>query len=134
MQQAARGDGADRGAPALPGEAGAVTAAASARRGPCRPRAARIRALMTLGLPRLDKAVLLGPAAMARAAARGARRPEERWLLHQPRPVRTSYVRQVLEAAGERNAEEVWMLRQPKAVRERYIREVLRVTDRAAAP
>ena len=53
---------------------------------------------MALGLPRLDKAVLLGPARVARAAARGAGRPEERWLLHQPRPVRASYVEQVLEA------------------------------------
>ena len=81
---------------------------------------------MALGLPRMDKAALLAPAALARAAARGARRPEERWLLHQPRQVRTSYVQQVLEAADERNAEEVWMLRQPKAVRDSYIREVLR--------
>lgn len=46
----------------------------------------RIRGLMALGLPRMDKAVLLAPAAMARAAAYGARRPEERWLLHQARP------------------------------------------------
>jgi hypothetical protein len=37
---------------------------------------------MGLGLPRMDKAVLLAPAAMARVAAHGARRPEERWLLH----------------------------------------------------
>jgi len=81
---------------------------------------------MALGLPRLDKAVLLGPARVARAAARGAGRPEERWLLHQPRPVRANYVRQVLEAEDEPNAEEVWMLRQSQAVRESYIRDVLR--------
>jgi len=74
----------------------------------------------------MDKAVLLGPAAMARAATHSARRPEQRWLLCQPRPVRTSYARQVLEAADERHAEEVWLLRQRKAVRESYIREVLR--------
>jgi len=82
--------------------------------------------LMGFGLPRMDKAVLLAPAAIAGAAARGARRPEERWLLKQPRPVRTSYVQQVLDASDERNAEEVWMLRQTRAVRESYIREVLR--------
>jgi len=84
-------------------------------------------ALMALGLPRMDKAVLLAPAAMARAAAYATQRPEERWLLHQPRPVRTSYVQQVLEPADEpQDIKEVWMLRQPKPVRESYIREVLR--------
>jgi len=40
-------------------------------------------ALMALRLPSMDKAALLAPAAVARVAARGARRPEERWLLHQ---------------------------------------------------
>ena len=83
-------------------------------------------ALMALRLPSMDKAALLAPAAVARVAALGARRPEERWLLHQPRPVRASYVHQVLEAEDAPNAEEVWMLRQPKAVRESYIRDVLR--------
>lgn len=82
-------------------------------------------ALMALRLPSMDKAALLAPAAVARVAARGARRPEERWLLHQARPVRTSYVAQVLESPGEPNVEDVWMLRQPKPVRESYIREVL---------
>ena len=81
---------------------------------------------MALGLPRIDKAVLLAPAALARAAATRAAEPEERWLLRQPRKVRTSYVKNVLEAEDEPNAEEIWMLRQPKAVRESYIREVLR--------
>ena len=85
---------------------------------------------MGLGLPRMDKAVLLGPAALARAAARAASKPEERWLLRQPRRVRASYVKKVLDAEDEPNAEEIWMLRQAKAVRESYIREVLR-SDRA---
>ena len=74
----------------------------------------------------MDKAVLLGPTALARAAALAARQPEERWLLRQPRRVRASYVTDVLEAADQPNAEEIWMLRQAKAVRESYIREVLR--------
>lgn len=75
--------------------------------------------------PALDKAVLLGPAAVARAAARYATEPEERWLLCQPRKVRASYVQEVLNKAGDPNAEEIWMLRQPEAVRESYIQEVL---------
>ena len=73
----------------------------------------------------MDKAVLLGPTALARAAALAARQPEERWLLRQPRQVRASYVKDVLEADGRPNAEEIWMLRRSKAVRESYIREVL---------
>ena len=77
-------------------------------------------------VPRIDKAVLLGPAALARAAATRATEPEERWLLRQPRSVRVSYVRKVLDNEEEPNAEEIWMLRQSKAVRESYIREVLR--------
>jgi hypothetical protein len=73
----------------------------------------------------MDKAVLLGPTALTRAAAMAAREPEERWLLRQPRRVRTSYVSAVLDAEGKPNAEEIWMLRQSKGVRESYIREVL---------
>ncbi len=80
---------------------------------------------MTLGFPRMDKAVLLGPAALARMAARRASEPEARWLLQQTRGVRASYVREILEAEGEANAQEIWMLRQLKAVRESYIRDVL---------
>lgn len=81
---------------------------------------------MAPGLPRMGKAVLLAPAALARAAVLAASEPEERWLLRQPRPVRASYVKDVLEARDEPNAEEIWMLRRSKAVRESYIREVLR--------
>lgn len=73
----------------------------------------------------LDRAVLLSPAPVARAAARTARALEERWLLRQPRAVRASYVREVLDA-DDPNAEEIWMLRRSKAVRESYIKEVLR--------
>ncbi len=80
---------------------------------------------MAPALPRVDKAVLLAPAALARAAALAASQPEERWLLRQPRRVRASYVKEVLEG-DEPNAQEIWMLRRSKAVRESYIREVLR--------
>ena len=81
---------------------------------------------MPSNLPGIDRAVLMGPRAVARAAARYATEAEERWLLCQPREVRASYVRQVLDARDP-NAEEIWMLRQPEPVRESYIREVLRV-------
>lgn len=82
---------------------------------------------MLPALPRIDRTVLLAPAAVARAAALATSAPEERWLLKQPRRVRASYVKKVLDAETEPNAEEIWMLRQSKAVRESYIREVLDV-------
>jgi len=74
----------------------------------------------------MDKVALLAPTMVARTAARYARRREERWLLRQPRAVRTSYVRVVLDADSEPKADEIWMLRQAQPVRESYIREVLR--------
>jgi hypothetical protein len=47
----------------------------------------------------LQKQVLLGPAPLRRAAAARAKRPEVAWLLRQPRHVRESYVREVLDNA-----------------------------------
>lgn len=73
----------------------------------------------------LERAVLLAPDRVARAAAARAARPEERWMLLQPRAVRESYVRQVLAARDHRRAREIWMLRQPDPVRESYVRDVL---------
>jgi hypothetical protein len=90
-----------------------------------RPELTPRKSLTARGRPFVDRAVLLAPAAVARTAASRARRPEERWLLRQPRSVRASYVREVLDSRGRANAEEIWMLRQSKAVRESYIREVL---------
>jgi hypothetical protein len=81
---------------------------------------------MALGLPKLDKAVLQGPDAVARAAASRTQDPQKRWLLRQARAVRSSYARNVLDGPGQPSADEIWMLRQPKPVRESYIREVLR--------
>jgi hypothetical protein len=69
--------------------------------------------------------VLRAPALVRRAAARQARDPVEQWMLRQPRPVRASYVAEVLEKGGDERLAEVWMLRQPEAVRESYINEVL---------
>ncbi len=83
------------------------------------------RVTMALGFPRIDKAALLSPTALAHAAALRAKKPEERWLLRQPRRVRASYVRKVLEAEDVPNAQEMWLLRQATAVMESYISEVL---------
>jgi hypothetical protein len=74
----------------------------------------------------LQKRVLLGPAPLRRAAAARALRPEEAWMLRQPRSVRRSYAAQVLDGHGDLELlAEIWMLRQPEHVRESYIREVL---------
>ena len=74
----------------------------------------------------LQKRVLLGPAPLRRAAAARALRPDEAWMLSQPRAVRQSYAAQVLDGKGDLELlAEIWMLRQPEEVRESYIREVL---------
>jgi len=52
----------------------------------------------------LQRGVLLGPAPIRRVAAACARRPEHAWLLLQPRHVRESYVREVLENADTMRA------------------------------
>ena len=70
--------------------------------------------------------MLLGPAPVRRAAAARAVRPEEAWMLLQPRAVRRSYCAAVLDEDGDPEVlAEIWMLRQAKQVRESYIREVL---------
>ena len=72
-----------------------------------------------------ERTVLLAPDGVARAAATRAKRPEEAWLLRQPRHVRASYVREVMRRDSPARADEIWMLRQPEDVREAYVREVL---------
>jgi hypothetical protein len=71
------------------------------------------------------RAVLLSPGPFARAAARMAQTPEERWMLCQSRSVRRSYVAQVVDRPGDENAQERWMLGQADDVRMSYVREVL---------
>jgi hypothetical protein len=46
-------------------------------------------------------------------------------MLRQPRSVRESFVREVVDRGDDPVLQEIWMLRQPEAVRESYIREVL---------
>jgi hypothetical protein len=73
------------------------------------------------------KRVLLGPAAVRKAAARRATDPTERWMLLQSLDVRRSYVANVLERGGSDQIEQAWMLLQPEAVRRSYVKEVLGV-------
>jgi hypothetical protein len=77
------------------------------------------------GVDRMARLVLRGPGFVRRAAASQAKAPEERWMLRQPRPVRDSYVREVLDRGGDERLAEIWMLGQSDAVRESYVREVL---------
>jgi len=74
---------------------------------------------------RFARRILLAPNLVSRAAARAAGAREEAWMLSQPREVRHSYVREVLERGGDPLHAEIWMLRQPDRVRHSYIREVL---------
>ena len=48
---------------------------------------------------RLQRSVLLAPGAIAKAASTQVKRPEEVWMLRQPKPVRESYIGEVLEPA-----------------------------------
>ncbi len=73
----------------------------------------------------LERAFLLSPNRVARAAAGRAVRPEERWMLRQPRAVRESYVHEVLPDPDPERAQAAWLLRQPDGVRESYVRDVL---------
>jgi hypothetical protein len=76
-------------------------------------------------LSSLERAVLTGPDVIARAAARAASEPEQRWLLRQPREVRCSFVAEVVDRRDRPGAAERWMLLQARAVREAYVAEVL---------
>jgi hypothetical protein len=76
-------------------------------------------------VPSAERQVLLAPDAVARAAARMARDPEQRWMLRQPRAVRRSFAEEVLGRPDAELRQQVWMLRQPDVVRESFVREVL---------
>lgn len=76
-------------------------------------------------MKRLARSVLLAPDLVSRTAARAADAREEAWMLSQPRSVRQSFVREVVDRGDEPVHAEIWMLRQPKAVRESYVKNVL---------
>jgi hypothetical protein len=77
--------------------------------------------------------VLLAAPAIARAAALAIRSREQRWMLCQPREIRSSYVEQVVDGADDPHAEERWMLSQTDAIRLSYVEHVL-AHDPAAPP
>jgi len=72
-----------------------------------------------------ERRVLTAPGPVAKAAARVAALPEQRWILQQTREVRQSYAESVLGRPEEELQQQIWMLRQSKAVRESYIEDVL---------
>ena len=74
----------------------------------------------------VEKRALLAPDFIASAAANTTDDPQAKWLLNQPKPVRESYVREVLDANGDRTLRSTaWLLMQPAAVRESYVRNVV---------
>ena len=76
-----------------------------------------------------ERRILTAPAPVARAAARMAALPEQRWILMQPREVRQSFADEVLGQPDEERKQQIWMLRQTKDVRESYIADVLLAAD-----
>lgn len=72
-----------------------------------------------------ERSLLLAPGPIARAAARIARDPEQRWMLSQALEVRRSYVAEVVDRPDLQNAAEIWLLGQSDAVRASYVRDVL---------
>ena len=76
-------------------------------------------------MKRFQRRLLLAPNLVSRAAGRAAGAGEEAWMLSQPREVRESYVREVVDRGEDPLHAEIWMLLQSDAVRQSYIREVL---------
>jgi hypothetical protein len=74
-----------------------------------------------------EREILMAPDMVARTAAAAAGGRAQKWMLWQPRGVRQSYVREVIDAGGGEREQRIWMLRQPDAVRQSYLREVARV-------
>ncbi len=73
-----------------------------------------------------ERTALLAPDFVANAAANATNDPQAKWLLHQPKPVRESYVNQVLDGKGDRTLlSTAWLLTQSAQVRESYVRDVV---------
>jgi hypothetical protein len=74
----------------------------------------------------VERSALLAPDFIAAAAANGTNDPQAKWLLHRPKPVRESYVHDVLDQKGDRTLLSTrWLLTQPNDVRESYLRDVV---------
>jgi hypothetical protein len=74
----------------------------------------------------VERSALLAPDFVASAAANTTDDPQAKWLLRRPKPVRESYVREVLDAKGDRTLLATrWLLRQSDEVRATYVRDVV---------
>ena len=76
-------------------------------------------------MPSAERQVLLAPDVIAKAAARMAPLPEQRWMLNRPRSLRRSFAEEVFEQPDEERRQQAWMLGQDDETRESFIREVL---------
>lgn len=74
----------------------------------------------------VERTALLAPDFVASAAAATTNDRQARWLLRRPKPVRESYVNEVLDRKGDKTLlATAWLLRQPGDVRASYLREVV---------
>jgi hypothetical protein len=83
----------------------------------------------------VERSALLAPDFVARAAARTTDDPQAKWLLHQPKSVRESYVHSVLDKHADRDLlSTAWLLTQSDGVRTSYVREVVARQLEKSAP
>lgn len=74
----------------------------------------------------VERSALLAPDFIASAAAGATGDPQAKWLLNQPKPVRESYVNEVLDKKGDRDLlSTAWLLKQADDVRQSYVRDVV---------
>jgi hypothetical protein len=81
----------------------------------------------------VERSALLAPDFIASAAANATDDPQAKWLLRRRKPIRESYVRDVLDAKGDRTLLATrWLLLQPDEVRASYVAEVVNAQLRRA--
>jgi hypothetical protein len=74
----------------------------------------------------IERSALLAPDFIASTAAEATNDPQAKWLLNQPKPVRESYVHEVLDKKGDKDLlSQRWLLTQSDDVRESYVRDVV---------
>ena len=74
----------------------------------------------------VERSALLAPDFIASAAANATDDPQAKWLLNQSKPVRESYVHEVLDKRGDRTLlSTAWLLKQSDDVRASYVSEVV---------
>jgi hypothetical protein len=80
-------------------------------------------------VPPAERQVLLAPDVVAKAAARLAPLPEQRWMLTQPRALRRHFAEHVFGHPDMERRQEIWMLTQSDEIRESFIEHVLEHED-----